>query len=150
MTVQFGGIAYLDRQRLAILKHRHAVYLAACQQKRADTIYLGGIVRERFRVGTDGLNMRQFAWGVHAIDKGGPGFADRRLKSCAIEQALVHAPSERVGVETRAAGFLERITARVEQARMPQAVGLLITDNRLRHFLEQSLEPRAARMVCRQ
>src|ERR1700683_1931267 len=100
MTVQFGGISYLDRHRLTLLKHRHAVYPVAYQQKRADTIYLGGIVRERFRVGTDGLNMRQFALGVHAIDKGGPGFADRRLKSCAIEQALVHAPRHRVGVAT--------------------------------------------------
>ncbi len=143
-------IGHPDRQRLGILKHRHAVQLAACQQKRADAIHLGGIVCERFRVGADGLNMGQFALGVHAISKGSPRSANRRLEFCAIEQTLIHAPSQRVGVKTRAARLLEGITLRVEQARMPQTIGLLGRQNRLGHFLEQLLETRATRMVCRQ
>ena len=116
MPIQMGWIGHPDRQLLGILKHRHAVQLAARQQKRADAIRLGGIVCERFRVGTDGLNMRQSALAVHATDKGSPRFADCRLEFCAIEQTLIHAPSQRVGVKTRAARLLERITLRVEQA----------------------------------
>ncbi len=70
MAVELCRIAHLNLQRLGILKHHHAVDLAARQQKRADTVYLGGLVCKRFRVGADGLNMCQFAISVDAIDKG--------------------------------------------------------------------------------
>ena len=47
-----------------------AINLAAREQKSADTVNLRGVVVEFFRVGTDGLDMRQFAVGLDA------GFSD--------------------------------------------------------------------------
>src|SRR3984885_15622165 len=110
MAVQMDWIARPDLQRHGLFEPRTPVQLAACQQKRANPIPLGGIGCERFRVGPDRLNVRQLALGVHAISEGSPRSANHGLEFRAIEQTLIHAPSQGVGVKTRTARLFEWIT----------------------------------------
>ena len=65
-----------------------------------------------FGSAADGLDVRQFAFGIHATDERRPRLAHGRLKFRAVQQPLIHAPGQRIRVKPRAAGFLERITFR--------------------------------------
>ena len=106
-------------QCLCNLKYRHPINLAAREQKCANAVNFRGVLRKLLRVRTDGLDVRQLAVGVNTSDQRRPRLADGGLKLCAVEQTLIYAPGQRVGVKAGAAGFLERITVRVEQARTP-------------------------------
>ena len=142
-----GGIRDFDRGGLGAFQNRQPVNFAARQQKRAHAIDFSGVRGEFFGIGAHGLDMRQFSIRVHAGHERRPGFAHRRLVFFAVEQPLIHAPSQRVGVKARAAGFLERITGRVQQARAPEAVGLLAGENFGGHVLEQLFKARTVGMV---
>ena len=84
--------------------------------------------------------MGQFAIGLHTCDQRAPGLAHGGLAGRTVQQALVHAPGKGIGVKTRAAGFLERIARRIQQAGAPQAVGLLAGEDFGGHFLELLFE----------
>src|ERR1017187_1438978 len=132
------------------LQHRHPINLAAREQKRADAVNFRGILRKFLRVRADGLDVRQFALRIHAADERRPRIAHGGFKLRAVEQALIHAPRQRVGVKTGATGFLERITVRVEQARAPESVRLLAGQEFRGHVLEQLLEARSVGMLAGQ
>ena len=76
---------------------RHPINLAAREQERADAEGRGGFFLEFPRVAADGLDVRQPAIGIHAADERRPRLRHGRLKLRAVEQALVHAPRQRVG-----------------------------------------------------
>lgn len=61
----------------------------------------------------------------NAFDERGPGFAHSGFVCRAIEQPLIDPPCRSVVVETRSAGFLERINCQIQQAGTSQAISLL-------------------------
>ena len=98
--MNFAGLVTHDRLRLRFTQHRHPVDLAAGQQERANAIDLGGVIGKLLRVRADGLDVGQFAIVLDTGNQRRPCLAHGGFIGRAVQQALVDAPCEGVGVET--------------------------------------------------
>lgn len=108
--VIFSRVGAEIRARSPLL--RQPVDFAAGEEEGPDAVDFRGVGGEFLRIGADGLHVGEFAVGSDAANEGGPGLAHGGGGGRAIEAAGVDAPREGLGVETGAAGFLQRKLAR--------------------------------------
>ncbi len=133
--------------RLAVLLKLHAIQLATGHQEGADREDIGRLRVEVFGGRPDRLHLHQLAVGPHIRIQGSPRALDGRPEGLLVQEALVDAPGQCVGVQTGAAGFLRRVAARIEQACAPKAIGLLQAQYTFRHLPVLLQEARACRML---